>query len=177
MEFRELEIRRDPECPLCGEEPTITALIDYEEFCGRSSAPVTLDSGPAADGIGPTAGESSLLDLAVLDPGGVPEIGVEQLRGLLDRGAAVQLVDVREIHEWEISNLGFAGAKLVPLGQLFERLDELDPQRETVVYCRSGSRSAMAVKYLQAHDFVRAVNLRGGINDWAARIDPGMPRY
>jgi adenylyltransferase/sulfurtransferase len=144
MEFRELEIRRDPECPLW---------------------------------TGPTAGESSLLDLAVLDPGGVPEIGVEQLRGLLDRGAAVQLVDVREIHEWEISNLGFAGAKLVPLGQLFERLDELDPQRETVVYCRSGSRSAMAVKYLQAHDFVRAVNLRGGINDWAARIDPGMPRY
>lgn len=177
MEFRELAIRRDPECPLCGEEPEITALIDYEEFCGSGSAPVTLDSGPVAGGIGADTGESGLLDLAVLDPGGVPEIGVEQLRGLLDRGAAVQLVDVREIHEWEISNLGFAGAKLVPLGQLFERLDELDPQRETVVYCRSGSRSAMAVKYLQAHEFVRAVNLRGGINDWAARIDPAMPRY
>ena len=69
------------------------------------------------------------------------------------------------------------GATLVPLGQLFERLDELDPQAETVVYCRSGSRSAMAVKYLQSHHFVRAVNLRGGINDWAARIDPGMQRY
>jgi molybdopterin/thiamine biosynthesis adenylyltransferase/rhodanese-related sulfurtransferase/molybdopterin converting factor small subunit len=178
MEFRELEVRRDPECPLCGEEPAITALVDYEEFCGLGSATaVTNESDLTADDSSPAAGEASLLDLVVLDPAGVPEIGVEQLRNLLDRGAGLQLVDVRETHEWEISNLAFAGAKLVPLGQLFERLDELDPQVETVVYCRSGSRSAMAVKYLQSHDFVCAVNLRGGINDWAARIDPGMPRY
>jgi len=177
MEFRELEVRRDPECPLCGEQPSITALIDYEEFCGRGTAPVTHEPGPAADGSSPDAGEAGLLDVAAPDPNGVSEIDVEQLRDLLDRGADLQLVDVREIHEWEISNLGAAGAKLVPLGQLFDRLDELDPQAETVVYCRSGSRSAMAVKYLQARDFVCAVNLRGGINDWAARIDPGMPRY
>ncbi len=177
MEFRELEVRRDPDCPLCGEHPEITALMDYEEFCRRGSASVAPESGPEADGRDPMAAGLGLLATAVLDPGGVPEIGVEQLRGLLDRGANLQLVDVREAHEWEISNLGFAGAKLVPLGQLFERLDELDPLAETVVYCRSGSRSAMAVKYLQAHDFTRTVNLRGGINDWAARIDTGMPRY
>ena len=177
MEFRELEVRRDPECPLCGENPEITALIDYEEFCGRGSESVASESDSGADESDPEAGVTGLLEAATLDPGGVPEIGVEQLRGLLDRGAHLQLVDVREAHEWEISNLGFAGAKLVPLGQLFERLDELDPLAETVVYCRSGSRSAMAVKYLQAHDFVRTVNLRGGINDWAARIDTGMPRY
>ncbi|MCL7990800.1 MAG: rhodanese-like domain-containing protein [marine benthic group bacterium] len=87
------------------------------------------------------------------------------------------MVDVREAHEWEISNLGFAGAKLIPLGQLFDRLDEIEPKEDAVIYCRSGSRSAMAVKYLQAHGFDRSVNLRGGINDWAARIDPDMPRY
>lgn len=177
MEFREMEVRRDPACPICGENPEITALIDYEEFCGRGSSPVAPEPGPTADGSDPHPGGTGLLDHAVLDSGGVPEIGVDQLRNLLDRGADLQLVDVREAHEWEISNLGFAGATLVPLGQLFERLDELDPQAETVVYCRSGSRSAMAVKYLQSHHFVRAVNLRGGINDWAARIDPGMQRY
>ncbi len=177
MEFRELEIRRDPDCPLCGEDPGITALIDYEEFCGHGSTNPPPEPVPIMTSDGATAGADDLLGLAVLNPGGVPEIGVEQLRRLLDRGTPLQLLDVREAHEWEISNLGVAGAKLVPLGQLFERLDELDPNAETVVYCRSGSRSAMAVQVLQAHDFVRAVNLRGGINDWAARIDPGMPRY
>ena len=177
MEFREMEVRRDPECPLCGTNPEITALIDYEAFCGPRASDVALEPGPTAELIDPTAGGSGVLEAAVLDSGGVPEIGVSQLRHLLDRGAELQLIDVREAHEWEINNLGFAGAKLVPLGQLFERLDELDPQVETVVYCRSGSRSAMAVKYLQAHDFVSAVNLRGGINDWASKIDAGMPRY
>jgi adenylyltransferase/sulfurtransferase len=177
MEFRELDVRRDPECPLCGEQPTITALIDYEEFCGRGSAPEPPDPGSPGEVSGWSEGASGLLDVAVPDPNGVPEIDVEQLRSLLDRGADLQLVDVREKHEWEISNLAFAGARLVPLGQLTDRLDELDSRAETVVYCRSGSRSAMAVKYLQARDFGSAVNLRGGINDWAARIDPGMPRY
>ncbi len=177
MEFRELEIRRDPDCPLCGEDPEIKGLIDYEEFCGRGSARLLAETFPTADSDDEPPAAADLMDLAVLDTGGVPEIGVEQLRRLLDEGKNLQLLDVREAHEWEISNLGFAGAKLVPLGQLFERLNELDPEAGTVVYCRSGSRSAMAVRYLQAHDFSRAVNLRGGINDWAARIDRGMPRY
>jgi adenylyltransferase/sulfurtransferase len=117
------------------------------------------------------------MEAARLDPAGVPEIDVEQLQQILERGGRPQLVDVREAHEWEISNLGFAGAKLIPLGQLFERLDELNSGTDLVVYCRSGSRSAMAVRYLQAHGFERSVNLRGGINDWALRIDPELPRY
>jgi adenylyltransferase/sulfurtransferase len=186
MEFREIEVRRDPDCPLCGTDPVITELIDYEEFCGlRSSS----SKGPAAatvsevsdDGAPPVAlsvdEPKDLMELASLDPDGVPEIDVEQLRGILDRGGRPKLIDVREAHEWEISNLGFAGAKLIPLGQLFDRLAELSPQDDLVVYCRSGSRSAMAVRYLQAHGFERSVNLSGGINDWALRVDPAMPRY
>jgi molybdopterin/thiamine biosynthesis adenylyltransferase/rhodanese-related sulfurtransferase len=175
MEFREIEVRRDPECPLCGTEPTITELIDYEEFCGSRTPGAPSDASPR-----PSEAPADLPDLmqsASIDPGGVPEIDVAQLQAILDRGDRLQLVDVREEHEWEISNLGFAGAKLIPLGQLFDRLDELDPSENTVIYCRSGSRSAMAVKYLQAHGFARSVNLRGGINDWALQIDREMPRY
>ena len=175
MEFREIEVRRDPECPLCGTEPAITELIDYEEFCGSQTRGAASDASPV-----PSEAPADLPDLmesASVDPGGVPQIDVAQLQALLDRGDRLQLVDVREAHEWEISNLGFAGAKLIPLGQLFDRLDELDPTENTVIYCRSGSRSAMAVKYLQAHGFARSVNLRGGINDWALQIDREMPRY
>lgn len=176
MEFREIEIRRDPDCPLCGTTPTISRLIDYEEFCGTrgSDSP---DTGANGDPLEATASPKDLMESAAVDPNGVPEIDVEQLKEILDHGGRPRLIDVREAHEWEISNLGFAGAKLIPLGQLFDRLAELDPDEDTVIYCRSGSRSAMAVKYLQAHGFDRSVNLRGGINDWALRIDQGMPRY
>ena len=183
MEFREIEVRRDPDCPMCGEDPSISELIDYEEFCGLKDAPVAAPDGAVdlvaerteADPTGRPPPD--LMDLAEPDPAGVPEIDVEQLQAILRRGGRPQLVDVREAHEWEISNLGFAGARLIPLGQLFERLDELNSETDLVVYCRSGSRSAMAVRYLQAHGFERSVNLRGGINDWALRIDPELPRY
>ena len=183
MEFREIEVRRDPDCPICGTDPSITGLIDYEEFCGlkdaaaeaSGAAEVSPTERPDADLESPPP--LDLMELAGLDPAGVPEIDVEQLRSFLERGGRPQLIDVREAHEWEISNLGFAGAKLIPLGQLFERLDELSSEGDLVVYCRSGSRSAMAVRYLQAHGFERSVNLRGGINDWALRIDPELPRY
>lgn len=176
MEFREIEVRRDPECPICGTNPTITGLIDYEEFCG-SRAAHPKDPGIRSNSSEGPAGGTDLMESASTDPNGVPQIDVAQLQTILDRGGRLQLVDVREAHEWEISNLGFAGARLMPLGQLFDRLDELDPTEDTVIYCRSGSRSAMAVKYLQAHGFARSVNLKGGINDWARQIDPGMPRY
>lgn len=176
MEFREIEIRRDPDCPLCGIDPTITGLIDYEEFCGSRVTP-SAESEAGAGRFEADTDPPDLLDAASIDANGVPEIDVEQLKAIFDRGGRPQLVDVREAHEWEISNLGFAGAKLIPLGQLFDRLDEIEPKEDAVIYCRSGSRSAMAVKYLQAHGFDRSVNLRGGINDWAARIDPDMPRY
>jgi adenylyltransferase/sulfurtransferase len=183
MEFREIEVRRDPDCPMCGSEPVITELMDYEEFCGMKgtpSGPPPSDMPPPTErtGSNPEAeAPPDLMDSAVVDPAGVPEIDVEQLHAILERGGRPQLIDVREAHEWEISNLGFAGAKLIPLGQLFERLNEMEPEADLVVYCRSGSRSAMAVRYLQAHGFERSVNLRGGINDWALHIDPELPRY
>ncbi len=177
MEFRQLEVRRDPECPLCGDDPSITGLVDYEAFCGLSGGEADARQAARPD-IGPTSEQPvDLMEIAGAGPGGVPEIDVGQLEQIIRSGRPVQLVDVREAHEWEISNLGFAGATLIPLGQLFDRLDELDLDSDMVVYCRTGSRSGMAVRYLQAHGVERAVNLRGGINDWSLRIDPSMPRY
>jgi len=151
MEFREVELRRDPECVACGDTPTITELIDYEEFCGGTAAP--------------------------LEHPVVPEIDVEELRARIGTGRTLRIVDVREPHEWRISNLGAYGAQLVPLGRLADALDELDPAEELVVYCRTGHRSAIAVQQLAAAGFARAVNLRGGINEWARRIDPTLPTY
>jgi adenylyltransferase/sulfurtransferase len=155
MDFREVEVRRDPDCAMCGEVPTITGLIDYERFCGGETAPA---AAPPERPI-------------------VPEIDVEDLRARIGTGRAPQLLDVRERHEWPISNLGAYGATLVPLGRLQAHLNELDPGRELVVYCRSGYRSALAVQQLRAAGFESAVNLRGGINEWARRIDPSLPTY
>lgn len=167
MEFRELEVRRDPACAVCGEAPTITGLIDYEAFC-RGGGPVPgtepPDHGPVAT---PPAGE------------GAPpfEIDVEELRDRLARGDRPQLLDVREPYEWEIGNLEPAGARLVPLGELGDRLDELDPETDLVVYCRTGSRSGLAVEFLRARGFARARNLAGGIHEWSRKVDPSIPRY
>jgi adenylyltransferase/sulfurtransferase len=157
MEFRELEVRRDPDCEVCGDSPTITGLIDYETFCG-------LEPGQeSADGGAPVFT--------------VPEIGVSELKARLDAGSPVLLLDVREVHEWAISNLGFAGARLIPLGELFAHLDEFDPEADLVVYCRTGHRSALAVHFLHDAGILGAVNLRGGINAWATELDPGMTAY
>jgi adenylyltransferase/sulfurtransferase len=107
----------------------------------------------------------------------VPEIDVEELRARLGSGRAPAILDVRETHEWSISNLGAHGARLVPLGRLQEILRELDPQEDLVVYCRTGHRSAIAVQQLASVGFARALNLRGGINEWARKIDPSLPTY
>ncbi len=155
MQFREVELRRDPDCAVCGDEPTVTALIDYEQFCG---------------------GAGEFLDEPLERPR-VAEIDVEELRGRLDSGRPPAILDVRESHEWRISNLGAYGARLVPLGRLQEVLDELDRDRDLVVYCRTGHRSAIAVQQLASLGFDRALNLRGGINEWARRIDPSLPTY
>ena len=155
MEFREVEVRRDPECVACGDEPTITGLIDYEEFCGGAVAPA------AAPPERPV----------------VPEVDVEELRARIGRRDVPRLLDVRESHEWSISNLGAHGARLVPLGRLQEHISELDPEDDLVVYCRTGHRSALAVKQLQAAGFRSVFNLRGGINEWARRVDPTLPTY
>ena len=107
----------------------------------------------------------------------VPEITATELHERLARGDRPALVDVREPYEWEIGNLGSQGAKLIPMAQVAERLGELDPQAETVVYCRSGSRSARVVQQLRAAGFGNVWNLAGGILAWSEEVDPSMPRY
>jgi len=154
MEFREVELRRDPACAVCGDVPSITGLIDYERFCG-GTAP--LAAAPERPRVG--------------------EIDVEELRARLGSGRAPLILDVRETHEWRISNLGPYGARLVPLGRLQEVVGDLDPEADLVVYCRTGHRSAIAVQQLVSAGFGRALNLRGGINEWARRIDPSLPTY
>lgn len=155
MEFREVGLRRDPDCAVCGDAPSITALIDYERFCGGATVPLA----------------------AAPERPQVAEIDVEDLRARLGSGRAPAILDVRETHEWRISNLGPYGARLVPLGRLQEVLGELDPDEELVVYCRTGHRSAIAVQQLISAGFSHALNLRGGINEWARRIDPSLPTY
>jgi adenylyltransferase/sulfurtransferase len=108
---------------------------------------------------------------------GVPEITVTELKERLDRGERVTLVDVRETYEWQIGNLEPYGARLIPLGQLMSRLDELAPADETVLYCRTGSRSRRAAQALQAAGFTNVVNLEGGIAAWSDFVDPSVPKY
>lgn len=167
MEFREMEVRRDPTCAVCGERPSIRELIDYEAFC-RGGAPVP--AGADRD-VGPGRTATGGSDLPPF------EIGVDELHDRLARGERPQLVDVREPYEWEFGNLGPAGARLIPLGELGDRLEELDRKEDLVVYCRTGSRSALAVDFLRARGFGRARNLAGGIHEWSRKIDPSIPRY
>jgi adenylyltransferase/sulfurtransferase len=148
LKFRELKLRKDPDCPLCGEHPTIHELIDYEAFCGIGAA-------PAYQG---------------------PEIVVEQLKDELTRkGDELILVDVREPHEWEIAHID--GARLIPLSQLPDRITELDGHAEIVTYCHKGSRSMKALEILRGAGHSRVRSLAGGIDAWASRIEPGMARY
>jgi adenylyltransferase/sulfurtransferase len=148
MQFRELKLRRDPDCPICGEHPTIHELIDYEQFCGvRHDA----DVASAAD------------------------IMVDELKEKLDRGDDLLILDVREPLEYQINRI--AGSILIPLGELPERVQELDAARDIVVHCKSGGRSARAVEFLKGAGFRRVRNLKGGIVQWVARIDPSQPVY
>jgi adenylyltransferase/sulfurtransferase len=151
MKFREFKLRRDPECPVCGENPSIVAPIDYELFCGAG-----MSNGNS------TADET-------------PEISVEELKRRRDAGEALLLLDVREPQEYEIARID--GAVLIPLGQLPERLAELEGAEEIVVQCHSGMRSARAVQFLRQNGIGNAVNLAGGIEAWSERIDPSVPRY
>jgi adenylyltransferase/sulfurtransferase len=155
MRFRELKLRRDADCPVCGTHPTVKQLIDYEQFCGIAP------QAPAAPA--PVQGEDDF------------EITAPALKQRLDRGDRVFLLDVREPQEYQIAKI--AGSKLVPLGELTRRAGELDPHADTVVYCRSGVRSAKAVNYLRSAGFERVKNLKGGILDWIDRVDPSQPKY
>ncbi len=159
MSFDEVRLRKNPSCPVCGETPTITELIDYEQFCGM----------PAHD--------HSLYTSRSGGSGPVPEITPLELDKRLQQGDNLLILDVREPHEWEISNLAHLGAVLIPQGKVVERMNELDTAREIVVQCRSGARSADIVRELQQHGFKKLHNLVGGINRWAKDVDPSIPIY
>jgi len=152
MRFRELKLRKDPECALCSEHATIKELIDYEQFCGL----------PRQE---PVAASRS----------GVPTISPEELKALLDKKEDVYILDVREPQEWNIAHL--EKAKLIPLGELPQAMNQLSSADDIVVHCRSGPRSARAVQFLMEMGFRKVRNLEGGILAWAERIDPSLPRY
>jgi molybdopterin/thiamine biosynthesis adenylyltransferase/rhodanese-related sulfurtransferase len=150
MRFRELKLRKDPECPVCGENPTVTKLIDYVQFCG-----IRGEEAPAPQMT-------------------VPEIAPKELKFRLDRGDDLYILDVREPHEFQICNLG---GHLIPLGDLSRRVNELDSSREIVAHCRSGKRSAEAVEFLRSAGFRKIWNLKGGILAWSDEVDPTVPKY
>jgi adenylyltransferase/sulfurtransferase len=152
MRFRELKVRRNLHCPLCGEAPTIRQLIDYDQFCGVRGAE---SAAPALDSPWETT--------------------VEEVRTRRERADDFVILDVRNPEEWQICHID--GAVLVPLGQLPARLHELDSARELVVHCKSGARSAKAVQFLREAGFRKVKNMRGGILEWARKIDPRMPTY
>jgi adenylyltransferase/sulfurtransferase len=158
MRFRELKLRRNPECPACGDHPTITKLIDYQQFCGIPQQQEAAQVAQKAPGF-----ESDT------------EIDVTALKSRLDRGDKFQFIDVREPHEYQIASI--PGAKLIPLGDLPKRLNELDPKVETIVHCKMGGRSAKACDILRAGGFKTAKNVLGGITAWSDKVDPSVPKY
>jgi sulfur-carrier protein adenylyltransferase/sulfurtransferase len=148
MKFREFKLRRDPQCPVCGEQPTITEPIDYEQFCG--TAPARTEEA-------------------------IPTISVHDLKRKIEANGAITILDVREPFEHEIAQID--GAKLIPLGELPERVDELDREGEIAALCKSGCRSAQAVELLRRAGLTNVFNVAGGIDAWADEIDPAMPKY
>ncbi|HET6314127.1 MAG TPA: molybdopterin-synthase adenylyltransferase MoeB [Chloroflexia bacterium] len=149
MRFREVRLRKDPDCPVCGENPTVTELIDYQVFCGINAQT--------------ERGETDF------------DISPRDLKSRLDAGQKLVLLDVREPHEWDITHL--EGAKLIPVNQVTAHAHELSTADEMVVYCKAGTRSARAVNELRQLGFRKLWNLRGGINAWAEDVDPSLPRY
>jgi sulfur-carrier protein adenylyltransferase/sulfurtransferase len=155
MSFREMRLRRDPACPACGDEPTLTELIDYEHFCGTVPA--------------------DTLETAMSDD--TPEITPADLKARLDRGERIAIIDVREPFEWAIGNLEPQGARLIPLGELPGRIAEIPDDAEVVLHCRSGARSAKALHFLRGRGYGRLHNLAGGILAWSDDVDPSIPKY
>ncbi|MEA3209336.1 MAG: sulfur-carrier protein adenylyltransferase/sulfurtransferase [Chthoniobacter sp.] len=152
LKFREFKLRKDPKCPVCSEHPTITELIDYDQFCGIPQAKA------AEEAEAP-----------------VPHITVQELKAKQDRGDKFVLVDVREPFEYDICRI--PGSTLIPLGQLPSRMSELDSADEIILQCKSGARSARALKLLQEAGFSKLANVEGGIAAWAEQIDTTVPKY
>lgn len=153
MRFRELKLRRNPECPVCGDHPTIKELIDYHQFCGVPS--------PAQEAEQPQAPEGDLTPVEV--------------KAKIDGGDSFVLIDVREPHEYQICSI--PQAKLIPLGQLANRVSELNTTDEIVAHCKSGVRSAKAVDFLKQAGFKRVRNMKGGILAWSDTVDSSVPKY
>jgi adenylyltransferase/sulfurtransferase len=151
MKFREFKVRRNPKCPICGDNPTIRALIDYEQFCGIRGQ----ETAPPQASLG--------------------EISVEELKKRLDRKDSLFVLDVRNLNEFQICRI--PGSVLLPLPELAQRFGEVPKDREVIVHCKSGMRSAKAVQFLREQGFTNVVNLQGGVLAWADRVDPSMPKY
>ncbi|MGD0298079.1 MAG: molybdopterin-synthase adenylyltransferase MoeB [Bryobacteraceae bacterium] len=150
MRFRELKLRRNPECPVCGDHPTIRELIDYQEFCG---IPNQVHEPVAVEG----------------------DIDPVEVKAKIDRGDPFVLIDVREPHEYQICRIPHA--KLIPLGDLPKRVNELNSADEIVAHCKSGMRSAKAVEFLKQAGFRKVANMKGGILAWSDKVDPSVPKY
>jgi len=151
MKFRELKLRRDPECPLCGENPTLTRLIDYEQFCGVNAEPTS----------------------SAINP---DEVTVQEMkRALDDPKLGIKVIDVRDPDEYEIAHVN--GVPQIPLGALPQRFTELDPNQQIYLHCKSGIRSMKAVKFLKEQGFKYVKSVKGGITAWSDEIDPGVPKY
>jgi molybdopterin/thiamine biosynthesis adenylyltransferase/rhodanese-related sulfurtransferase/molybdopterin converting factor small subunit len=151
MKFRELKLRKNPDCPICGTHRTIHQLIDYQEFCGVPK-PSAQPPAPAANEIRPA-----------------------ELKAMFDRGDVFQLIDVREPHEYQICRI--PGAKLIPLGELPKRLAEIDRSQTVVAMCKMGGRSAKAAGILREAGYRNVLNLTGGILAWSDQVDPSVPKY
>jgi adenylyltransferase/sulfurtransferase len=156
MKFRELKLRKNPDCPACGAHPTVTKLIDYEQFCGIPS----MHSTGKSEAVPPSAQ--------------LPEIQPQELKRRLDAGEDIFILDVREPHEYQICNLG---GYLIPINDLPKRVNELDSSRQIVAHCKSGKRSANAVEFLRQTGFKNVLNLAGGILAWSDKVDPKVPKY
>ncbi|MDH3427354.1 MAG: molybdopterin-synthase adenylyltransferase MoeB [Gemmatimonadota bacterium] len=163
-EFRSLEIRRDPACVVCGDTPTLTDLVDFEAFCAESldvdepGAPFPIPAGFQL-------------------PVPFPAVDALELKEMIDRGKRLVLVDVRDPAEHAMSDLANLGAISLPMEELEERLEEIDPLVETILFCRTGRRSMEAVEFLHSRGYARVLNLSGGINGWARDVDPNLPTY
>jgi len=151
MKFRELKLRRDPQCPVCGENPTITKLIDYEQFCGITPE-------PAANAANPD------------------EVTVQEMKKALDDPkGAIKVIDVREQDEYQIAHI--IGVPLIPLSALDKRFTELDPNQEIYIHCKSGVRSLKALKFLREQGFKYVKSVKGGITAWSDEVDSSVPKY
>ncbi len=154
MKFREFKLQKDPKCPICGEHPTIKELIDYDEFCGLRSKP----------------------DESTQKQEQLEEITATDLKRRIDKGDNIQIIDVREPNEYEIARI--PGTNLIPLAYVTNRMDEIDPSKETVVHCKMGGRSAKAIAALKRAGFPgRLINLKGGITAWSDEVDQSVPKY